>query len=60
MDGHNESFEIWVNSSKPKPTDVEEVESEVKSVKGEKYLQNGKLFIRVNDKIYDATGRPLN
>ena len=59
-DGHNESFEMWVNSSKPMPTGVEEIESETKTIKGEKFIQNGQLFIRLNDKIYDVTGRQLN
>ncbi len=59
MDGHNESFEMWVNSSKPMPTDIEEVESEVKTMKGEKFIRNGQLFIRLNDKVYDVTGRQL-
>jgi hypothetical protein len=59
MDGHNESFEMWVNSSKPRPQDVEEVESESQPVKGEKFIQDGKLFIRLNNQVYDILGRKL-
>jgi hypothetical protein len=57
MEGHNESFEIWVNSSKPKPMDVEEVESDAQSVKNIKFMQNGQLFIRCGGHVFDATGR---
>ncbi len=59
MEGHNESFEMWVNSSKPKPTAVEEVECEEKTVKAEKFIQDGKMFIRLNGQVYDITGRKL-
>ena len=59
MDGHNESFEMWVNSSIPRPQDVEEVESETRQVKAEKFVQDGKLFIRLNGQVYDITGRKL-
>ena len=59
MDGHNESFEMWVNSSKPIPTDVEEVEDEGQKIKSEKFMQNGQLFIRLNGQIYDITGRKV-
>ena len=33
--------------------------SETKTVKGEKYLQDGQLLIRLNCKTYDVTGRQL-
>ena len=59
MEGHNESFEMWVNSSKPIPTDVEEVEDEGQKIKSEKFMQNGQLFIRLNGQIYDITGRKV-
>ena len=57
MDGHNESFEMWVNSSKPMPMDVEEISSQEPRVRGEKFIQNGQLFIRLNGKVYDVTGK---
>ena len=59
MEGHNESFEMWVNSSIPKPQGVDEVESDVKPVKAEKFIQDGQLFIRLNGQVYDITGRKL-
>ena len=59
MEGYNESFEMWVNSSKPIPTDVEEVEDEGQKIKSEKFMQNGQLFIRLNGQIYDITGRKV-
>lgn len=57
MEGHNESFEMWVNSSKPIPTDVENVEVEETDVKGEKFIQDGKLFIRRGETIYNVMGQ---
>ena len=39
--------------------DVEEVESETRQVKAEKFVQDGKLFIRLNGQVYDITGRKL-
>ena len=56
-DGHNESFEIWVNSNKPIPTDVENVQSG--RAQGAKFIKNGQLYIRVGEKVYDVTGRQL-
>ena len=62
MDGHNESFEIWVNSSKakPMPLGVEETTSDF-SRKGivQKYLQDGKLYIRCGEQVYDIMGKRL-
>lgn len=56
-DGHNESFEIWVNSNKPIPTDVENVQSG--RAQGAKFIKDGQLYIRVGEKVYDVTGRQL-
>ena len=62
MEGHNESFEIWVNSSKAKPVPlgVEETTSDF-SRKGivQKYLQDGKLYIRCGEQVYDIMGKRL-
>ena len=62
MDGHNESFEIWVNSSKakPMPLGVEETTSDF-SRKGivQEYLQDGKLYIRCGEQVYDIMGKRL-
>lgn len=61
QEGHNESFEIWVSSSKPKPnpnpTDIESVSGERLSVKGEKFMQDGKLYIRRGERIYNMMGQ---
>ena len=56
-DGHNESFEMWVLSDQPQPTDIEEVESGESRVKSEKFLENGQLFIRCGERVFDAQGR---
>lgn len=57
QEGHNEGFEIWVLSDKPMPTDVDEVESEEVRVKGEKFMMDGQLYIRVGDKTYNVMGQ---
>ena len=61
MEGHDESFEIWVSSSQPKPiiTGIDEVGSELQGVKAEKFMKDGKLFIRINENIYDITGKKI-
>jgi len=61
MEGHNESFEIWVNSNIDKPvmTGLDEVCQQPSAVKAEKFLQDGKLFIHVGERIYDITGRMI-
>ena len=58
-EGHNESFEIWVNSSKPMPTGLEAVNGERFAEKAQKFLQDGKLFIRMGDKTYDMMGNAI-
>ena len=58
MDGHNESFEIWVLSNQPKPTELDQVESGKRNVEsGQKFIEDGQLLIRVGDKTYDMYGR---
>ncbi len=61
MEGHNESFEIWVLSDQPRPTGVEQPTSG-SSLKGrgEKFLKDGKLYIRMGDKTYDIMGQLIN
>ena len=59
MDGHNESFEIWVNSDQPMPSDVEEVTGYGLQVTGEKFVKDGQLFIRVGERVYDVMGRTV-
>lgn len=58
-EGHNESFEIWVNSSKPMPTGLKTVNGERFAEKAQKFLQDGKLFIRMGDKTYDMMGNAI-
>lgn len=58
-EGHNESFEMWVNSSKPKPTGLEEASTEYQMPRAEKFLMGGKLFIRMGDKVYDIMGNAI-
>ena len=58
MEGHNESFEIWVLSDQPRPTGVEQPTSG-SSLKGrgEKFVKDGKLFIRLGERVYDVMGQ---
>ena len=57
MEGHNESFEIWVNSNQPRPTtDLEMANGEWRMANGEKFMKDGKLFIRVGETVYDMMG----
>ena len=56
LEGHNESFEIWVSSTEPMPMGIEDGISQP-AVKAEKFMQDGKLFIRLGEKVYDAQGR---
>ena len=42
------------------PEGIEDVPSDnVQAVKGEKFIQNGQLFIRLGDKTYDIMGRSI-
>ena len=58
-EGHNESFEIWVNSTKEKPIPmgIEEVTPSDSPSRGEKFLKDGKLYIMYNGTMYDVQGR---
>ena len=58
-DGHNESYEIWVLSDQPRPTGLDEAKGEGLKAKGEKYLKDGKLYIRMGEKTYDMMGRTV-
>ena len=59
MDGHNESYEMWVLSDQPRPTGLEEVSNQNSDVRGEKFLKDGKLYIRMGEKTYDMMGRTV-
>ena len=55
MEGHNESFEMWVKSDKPIPTDISNPQQAI-SNKPEKFIQNGQLLIRRGEKTYGIMG----
>ena len=55
--GHDASFQIWVKKAKSTPTDVEEVKANDEWMKGEKFLKDGQLYIRLGNRTYDAQGR---
>ena len=50
-------YAMWVNRTAPLPTDAEKVQGD--KVQRTKYLQDGKLFIRVGGQTYDITGKRL-
>ena len=60
QEGHNESYEIWVNSSAERPTDIEEVTGDGLRVTGEKFIENGHLYIRCGEQVYDVMGQLIN
>ena len=51
-------YAMWVNvTNPPLPTNIEEVDDKkVQETKGEKFIQDGKLYIRYEGKTYDAFG----
>ena len=57
--GHNESFEMWVNSSKekPNPTGIEDVQED--NVQCTKVIENGVLYLKYKGRMYDAFGRKV-
>lgn len=57
--GKDASYQIWVNRTTPLPTGVEEVTGDELPVKGEKFIENGQLYIRLGDKTYDLVGRRI-
>ena len=58
-EGHNESFEMWVLSDQPIPTELETVTGYGLPVTGEKFLQDGKLYIRRGERVYDMMGQTI-
>ena len=61
MDGHNESFEIWVNSSIPMPTTgIDQLSGVSSQPSAEKFIEDGKLYIRQGENIFDVTGRKIS
>ena len=61
-DGHNESFEMWVNSSiaKPNPTGIEEVSSQPSAIREGKIIKDGQLYLQYEGRMYDVQGRRVN
>ncbi|MBO7458870.1 MAG: hypothetical protein J6T80_06430 [Paludibacteraceae bacterium] len=56
--GKNASYEIWVNRTAPIPTGVEQPTSDSSlRGRGEKFVQDGQLYIRLGDQVFDATGK---
>ena len=53
-----ENYEIWVHRTAPIPTAIDEV-NEQPVVKAEKFMENGQLYIRRGERIYDSTGRMI-
>ena len=55
-EGHNESFEIWVNSTKekPVPTGIDKVPSD--QVPSTKVLREGKLYLMYEGRMYNVQG----
>ena len=60
QEGHNESYEIWVNSSAERPAGIEEANGEWQKAKGEKFIENGHLYIRCGEQVYDVMGQLIN
>lgn len=50
-------YAMWVNRTAPlpDPSDIEEVQEN--KVQGEKFIRDGKLYIRIGDVVYDLMGR---
>ena len=57
QEGHNESYEIWVNRTAP--LGVEETESEQPVIKAEKVFLNGQLYIMYNGTMYNVQGQRI-
>lgn len=52
-------YAMWVNRTAPMPdpADFEEVKGERLKLKGEKFVKDGQLYIRVGDKTYNVMGQ---
>jgi alpha-amylase len=52
-------YAMWVNRTAPMPdtTAVDEVKGERTKVKAEKFIQNGQLYIRCGEQVYDVMGQ---
>lgn len=52
-------YAMWVNRTAPMPdtTAVDEVKGERTKMKAEKFIQNGQLYIRCGEQVYNAMGQ---
>lgn len=52
-------YAMWVNRTAPMPdtTAVDEVKGERTKMKAEKFIQNGQLYIRCGEQVYDVMGQ---
>ncbi len=57
--GHDASYQIWVNRVTPLPLAIGDTQCGPVR-KAEKFVQDGKLFIRLGDQIYDILGIPMH
>lgn len=56
-DGHDESYEIWVLRTAPLPDDTPTVSEQQATLNQPvKFFENGQLFIRSGEKVYDIVG----
>ena len=56
--GKDASYQIWVQRTTPLPTDIEQTENEP-AMRAEKFMKNGKMYIRLGDKVYDVLGQTI-
>ena len=57
-DGHDESYEMWVLRTTPLPEPTAISEQQV-VVLPEKFVENGQLFIRSGEKVFDLMGNQV-
>ncbi len=55
-EGHDESYEIWVNRTAPMPTAID---NEAAMPKVKKFFKDGQILIRCGEKIYDLYGNVI-
>ena len=51
-------YAMWVNRTTPLPTDISSQQSAV-SAQPEKFIENGQLFIRCGEQVYDMFGNKI-
>ena len=63
-DGHDESYEIWVNRTAPLPTAIDEItdepaDNQKSKISNSKILRDGQLLIMRDGKTYTVTGQQV-